>query len=140
MLGEDSTQKLACKARGTRCDFFRVPLHHDFSTCVAAFGSEVHDPVRSLDDVEVVFDDDESVAGGAQLEEHLQELGDVEKVESCRGLIENVKRVSGRAAAQFGCKFEPLGFTAAERGGGLSEPEIPEPDFRECEERIVQLG
>ena len=49
-------------ALGTRHHLFRRPLHDDASARVTAFRAEINDPIRGLDDVEIVFDDEERVA------------------------------------------------------------------------------
>ena len=49
-------------------DFFRRAFGNNFSATRAAFRAEVNDPVRRLNHVEIVLDDDERVAGVAQLE------------------------------------------------------------------------
>jgi len=46
--------------------FCRGAGDHDLTTTDAAFRAEVDDPVGGLDDVEVVFDDDDGVAMIAQ--------------------------------------------------------------------------
>jgi hypothetical protein len=44
------------------------------AAAVAALGAEVDDPVGALDDIEVVLDDDERVAGVGEAVEDLQSL------------------------------------------------------------------
>ncbi len=44
------------------CDFLGRALRHDFSAGFAAAWSHVDDPVGAFDDVEIVFDYDESVS------------------------------------------------------------------------------
>ena len=60
-------------AFGNVDDFFRRPFRHNFSTARTAFRAEVNDPVRCFDYVEIVFNDDERVAGVAQFEQHFQQ-------------------------------------------------------------------
>ncbi len=45
-------------------------------------GPEVQDPVRCFDDIQVVLDDQQRVAGCAQLEQHLEQLGHVMKMQT----------------------------------------------------------
>ena len=52
--------------------------------------AEVDDPVRGLDNVQVVFDDDNGVAAIAQAMQYVQQMFDVEKVQPGGRLIENV--------------------------------------------------
>jgi hypothetical protein len=54
------------------CDFFRCTTGDDATTPCAAFGSEVYDEIGGLNNVEVVFDDDDSVAERDETLEHVQ--------------------------------------------------------------------
>ena len=47
-------------------DLFGRALRDDRSAAVASFGAEVDDVVCDLDDVEIVFDDDDRVSRAAQ--------------------------------------------------------------------------
>ncbi|MNT60026.1 hypothetical protein D3C72_1975830 [compost metagenome] len=58
--------------RGGR-DSFRRALRHDMAAAVAAFRAHVDQPVRRLDDVQVVFDDEHRIAGVDELVQHLQQ-------------------------------------------------------------------
>ena len=93
----------------------------DLAAGVAAFGAEVYDPVGGLDDVEVVLDDQEGVAGVAEFEEDFEELGDVVEMEAGGRFVQDVEGVAGCLAAQFGGELDALGFAAAE-GGGRTGP------------------
>ena len=66
----------------------RRPHRDDLAARVAAFRSQIDDPVRSADDVEVVLDHDERVAGGEQLAQRFEQLGDVFEVQAGRRLVE----------------------------------------------------
>ena len=46
-------------------DFFRRAFRNNFAAARTAFRAEVNDPVRCFDYVEIVFNDDERVAGSA---------------------------------------------------------------------------
>jgi hypothetical protein len=63
---------------------------------VAALGAEVDDPVGRLDDVEVVLDDDDRVAGVDELLQHVEQPADVREVQAGRRLVEDVDRLAGR--------------------------------------------
>ncbi len=69
----------------------------DFAASVAAFRAEVDDPVGGLDDVEVVFDDDDGVAAVAQPMQDFQQQFDVVEVQAGRRLVEQVQRPAGAA-------------------------------------------
>ena len=53
-------------------DLLRRALGDDTPAAVAAFRPQVDDPVGGLDDIQVVFDDDDGVAMVAQASEHGQ--------------------------------------------------------------------
>ncbi len=79
-------------ARGILRHRFRCPLRDDAAPGVAAFRTEIDDPVRFGDDVEVVLDHDNRVAGVHQPVQHAQELLDVGHVQADGGLVEDVER------------------------------------------------
>ena len=74
---------------------------HDLPTTVAPFGTDVDDPVGSLDDVQIVLDDNDTVALLDQLMQHLKELADILKMEAGRRLVQNVERASSRSLGEF---------------------------------------
>ena len=120
-------------------DLFGRPLSDDAATGIAAFGAEVDDPISGLDDVEIVFDDQHRVAGIAEFVEHLQQFGNVSKMQAGGRLIQNVQRPPRGALGQFGGKLHALGFTAAERRGLLADLEIPQSNFLQSLEDVANL-
>ena len=93
----------------------------------AAFRAKIDDPVRGLDDVKVVLDDDDGVARLHEAVQHLQELLDVVEVQACGRLIENVERLSGALAAQFARELDSLGLAAGQRRRRLAELDVVQP-------------
>jgi len=59
-LGEDLPQELAGVGGGVAGDLFGRSLGDDVTAFVATFGAQVNDPVGRLDDLGIVFDDDDS--------------------------------------------------------------------------------
>ena len=59
---------------------------HDFTTADTAFRAQVDDPVGGLDDVEVVFDDDDGVAMITQAVQHGQQWCDIVEMQAGSGL------------------------------------------------------
>src|SRR3954469_14660905 len=57
-----------------------------------ALRPEIDDPVGRLDDVEVVLDDQDGVAGVDESMQDLEELLDVGEVEAGRRLVEDIER------------------------------------------------
>src|SRR5436309_12256503 len=70
---------------------FRGSLRDNAPARLAAFRAEINDPVRGFDDIEVVLDDEQRVARGAEFEQHFQQLGYVREMQSRRRLAEQVK-------------------------------------------------
>jgi hypothetical protein len=86
-------------------DLFGSAFGDDASTASAAFRAEIDEPVGFGDEVEVMFDDDDGVAGIDEALEDLDETADVLEVEADGGFFEDEKVVSGGAAAGFGSGF-----------------------------------
>ncbi|AVO41177.1 hypothetical protein C6571_07650 [Simplicispira suum] len=61
-------------ARRVVCELLRRSHAHHGATAGAALGPHVDDPVGRLDHVQVVLDDDDGVAGVAQLVQLLEQL------------------------------------------------------------------
>ena len=77
-------------AGGSLRNFFGGALGDDLPAVLAAFGTEVDQPVGGFDHVEVVFDDEEGVARVAQFEKDFEEFGDVVEMEIERiGVLRN---------------------------------------------------
>src|SRR5229473_1165486 len=99
---------------------------HDQAAACAAFGAEVDHPVGGLDDVEVVLDHDDRVAGLDQPGEHAEQLADVLEVQAGGGLVEHVDGPAGGTALQFRGELDPLGLAAGQGGRGLAQADVPE--------------
>ena len=118
------------------------PLGDQRAAGVARFRAQVDDPVGALDDVEVVLDDDHGVSRVHQPVEHLDQHAHVVEVQAGRRLVENVELPAARACRRCGelaRDLEPLRLAARERGGGLAQPEVAEPDLLELPERGAEL-
>src|SRR5581483_1899135 len=107
-------------------DVLRRSGSDDLAAARSAFGTEIDDPIRAGDDVEVVLDDEDRVSLIAKLREGVEQDGDVREVQASRGLVEDVQGASGRAPRQFARELHALGFAAGERRRGLSEREVAE--------------
>src|SRR4029079_18423342 len=83
-------------------------LGDDPAAAITAGRAEVDDPVRGLDDVADVLDDEDRIAAIDQPMEDLEELLDVGEVETGRRLVEDVEGPSGRAPRQLGRELDPL--------------------------------
>src|SRR5436190_21546521 len=87
----------------------------DLAAAGSAFGAHVDDPVGGLDDVEVVLDDDDSVAGVAQLVQYLEQQIDVGEMQPGRRFVEDVQRAAGVALAEFERELDALRLAARQR-------------------------
>ena len=95
---------------------------------VAAFGTEVDDPVGRLHHVEVVLDHEHGVAVVDQALQHAEQPAHVLEVEAGGGLVEDVERAPGGALAELGRQLHPLRLATRQRGRGLAEAHVAEAD------------
>ena len=63
---------------------------YDFATTFASFGAEVDEMVGLSENIEIVFDDDDSVATRDEALEYVHEDFDVFEMETCGWLVENI--------------------------------------------------
>src|SRR5713226_5828495 len=102
--------------------------------------SQIDHPIGAFDDVEVVLDYDDRVAGIHQPVEHATEHAHVVEMEARRGLVEDVQLplpAAAPAAAgqrELARNLETLGLTAGERRRGLAELQITETHLLEVPE------
>ena len=112
--------------------FLGRALGHDGAAAVAAFGTEVDQPVAGTDHVQVVFDDDQRVARFEQLAQRAHELGDVVEVQAGGGLVEQEQRaLLGQRLLRLGLglgglrqearELEALRLAARQRRRGLAQ-------------------
>ena len=126
----------------------------------AALRPQVDQPVGFGDDIEVVLDDDDRVAGIDEPMQHAQQLLDVRHVQADRGLVEHVQGVPisrlGRGSLpgvvlarqpqlhrpqprQFGDELDALRFAAGQRRARLPERQVTEPHVLQQRQRVVDL-
>jgi hypothetical protein len=86
-------------------DVLRRAGRDQFAAPVAALRSEVDDPVGGLDDVEVVFDDDDGVPLVAQPVQDLQQLLDVVK---CSPVVGSSRMYSVLPVSRFDSSRDSL--------------------------------
>ena len=107
--------------RGRVCgDAIRRARAQQFAAGVTAFGAEVDDPVGGTDHVEVVFDDNQRVAGGDQLAERAQQFAHIIEMQPRGRFVKQEQYVlaSGRITSNI-CRIgevagelQPLRFAA----------------------------
>ncbi len=93
-------------------DFFRRAHGDDFSTPGPPFRSHFDDMVGALDDIKVVFNDDDGISHINEAHEDVQEFLDIGEVKADRRFVQDIKGVAVDAFSQFTGKLDPLGFTA----------------------------
>jgi hypothetical protein len=124
---------------------------HDASAGVAALGAEVDQPVAGADHVQVVLDHQQRMAGVQQLAQRAHQLGDVVEVQAGGGLVEHEQRAlarhrlaAGTAVArrlgQEAGQLEALRLAAGQRGHGLAELDVFQPDVDDRLQRADHLA
>src|SRR5690606_1103273 len=83
------------------------------------------------DGVQVVLDHDDGVPGVDEAVQLVEQEGDVGGVEPGGRLVEEVEGVVPARPLELGGELDALGLAAAELGGGLSEPQVPQADVAE---------
>ena len=106
-------------------DMFWCAHRHDGPARVAAVGSEIDDPVGGLQDVEVVLDDEQGVAGQQEFPECREQLDDVVEMKTGGRLVEDVERALAALRPEMRGDLDPLRFTARQRRGRLTQPQLP---------------
>ncbi len=69
---------------------FRRPLRHDASAAFAAFRPQIDNPIGLLDDVQMMFDDQNRIAQAHQPLQHIQQLANVVEMQPGGRLVENI--------------------------------------------------
>ena len=101
----------------------------DLAARVAAFRTEIDDPVAGRDDVEIVLDDDERVTGEQQAAQRAQQLGDVLEVQPGGGFVEQKQRAPCDAEIglrQVAGELESLRLATGQRRHRLPEAQVLE--------------
>src|SRR5579885_1520406 len=77
---QDTRQKLSGVGSGDFRDCFRRSGGDDLAAAISAFGAKINDPVGRLDDLKVVFDDDDRAPCINETAKGCQEFADVIKM------------------------------------------------------------
>src|SRR6476620_5169471 len=93
-----------------------------------ALGTHVDDPVRRLDHVEVVLDDDDRIAFVDKAVENGEQLADVLEMQAGGRLVEDVDGAAGGPLLQLAGQLDALRLTAGQRRRRLPQPHIAQPD------------
>ena len=84
----------------------------DLAAAAAAFRAEVDDPVGVLNDIEVVFDDNQWMASFDKAVEDVQQFLHVSDVQAGRWLIEHVQHGALLPSSKFTGDLDALRFSA----------------------------
>ena len=102
------------------------------SPVLAASRTEVEDPVRAFQDVEVVLDDHDGVPLLEQGVEGFKEFGHVVDVQSGRRFVKNEEGVTlSVPPGEEGGELDALCFSARQGGAGLSKGDVPKPHIHQ---------
>ena len=127
---------------------------HQFAAGIAAFGSQVEQPVAGADHIQVVFDHQQRMPGIEQLAQGAHQLGDIVEMQAGGRLVEHEQvamtghRLTAAAAVARGLgqipgQLEPLGLTARQGGHGLAELDVLQPHIHDRLQRsdhVTVLG
>ena len=74
-----------------RRDFFRSALRDDGSSSVSAFRPHIDQIIRSLDDIKVVFNDDDGIAAVRQSLQNADQFAHIREMKPCRRFVEDAE-------------------------------------------------
>ena len=118
------------------CNLFRRTRRNHATTMNARIRAQVDNPVGTLDHVQVMFDNHDTVAETAQTIQTIHELADVFKVQARRRFVKQVKRLSRTRTAQLRSNFNALRLSPAERCRRLAQSEVAEAHFQQQVQRL----
>src|SRR6516225_11523858 len=106
-----NTPQIPSRMTGFDCsNSLRCSLCDDLTAEVSAFRTEINNPIRALDDLQVVFDHNQRISLVPKLEQNLQQLVNIGEMQTSSWLVQNVNCPAGRFLGQFRCQLYPLGF------------------------------
>src|SRR3989338_8213626 len=121
-------------------DFFGRALCNNFASACAAFRPHVDDIVGALQDVEIVFDDDDCIPLLDELLQNIDEFFNVIVVQADRRLIQKVDGLRGQRSVELRGDLYTLCLTAGERRRALSQLKVSEPDVVQRTEPVGDGG
>ena len=103
-------------------DFLRRAGTDDLAAAASAFGSQVDKVVGSLDDVQIVLNDEHRVTHLHQPLEHFYQAVYVGGVQAGGGLIQNIDGAAGGTLGQLRGQLDPLSLAARQGGSHSPDP------------------
>ncbi len=119
---------------------FGCSLGHQLSTSLAAFRSDIDDPVRTFDDVEIMLDHHHAVPGRDKTLNHAQKMRNVLEMKTCGRFVQDIKGSTGITLGQFPSEFDPLGLATGLGRGGLPQGHIGKSNFDQGIKNLDNLG
>ena len=114
-------------------------MRHNAPAAFSAFRTQINNPVRLLDDVEMVLDDQHGVSQIHKPLQHVEQFSHVVKMQSRRRLIENVERPARLPLGKLARQLDALRFPAGKRRGGLPQRHVPEPHVHQRRKLLLNL-
>jgi hypothetical protein len=105
-------------------DLLWRPLRQNLPTAMPAFRAKIDDPVRGLDDVQIVLDDNHCIAVLAQPMQYAEQQFDIVEVQAGGGLVEDVERVASVPLGELSREFDALCLATRQRRRLLSQLDI----------------
>ena len=93
-------------------DFVSWSCKKESPTLVTTLRPDVDDGVRVGDDVEVMLDDEDTVAFFDQLVEDIEKFLNIGEMESCRRFIQDIEGLPCRTFGEIKCEFDTLRLTS----------------------------
>src|SRR5690606_14289505 len=120
---------------------FRPSHTHHLAAAGARFRTQVNDPVRQLDHIQVVLDEHDGVALSYKAVHNLAELADVLQVQAGGRLIHYVELPSSTTPGhrKFARNLQALRLAARKGGCRLSEPEVSQPYLLHLPQGLTKL-
>lgn len=97
------------------------------SSSISSLWAYVDNSISIGDDVEIMFDHDDTIPLLYETIEDIEEFLYIREVESCGRLIEDIECLSCRSLGEVECELDSLGFSSRECGCRLTELYIPKP-------------
>src|SRR5260221_4765421 len=94
-------QELACVTLWNLRNMLRCTDGYQFAAPIATLRANVNQPVSNLDDVRVVFDDDDGIALVNQRLQDTDEALNISGVQANRGFVQNIQCAPCAASSQF---------------------------------------
>ena len=139
-VGQHGGQRLARERCGAAGHLLRRAGRDYVSAGLAPFRSQINDPVSRLDHVQVVLHHQHRVARLHKIVEHGQQQVDVGEMQTGRGFVEQVQRLSRAAFHQLARQFDALRLSSRERRRRLAQLDIVQADVVQGLQLVTHVG